>query len=86
MRTGKVAALNTSRGIAAIATEDGGYTIIELQSHWELASGDVIAWDNDYGLGSEIYKNVTKRTHAQVFVQNHDVSQSSLRAQLRLPS
>lgn len=84
MRKGKVAAANPNRGMVAIATEDGGFTIIELLSGWELEAGDVIAWENGYGLGSEIYKNLTKGTRAEVYVQNHDVSLSNLRAQLLL--
>ena len=83
-RTGKVAATNPNRGMVAILTEDGGFTIIELTSGWDLEIGDVISWANGYGLGFEPYENLTQRTRAEVFVQNHDVSRSNLQAQLLL--
>lgn len=84
MRKGRVAAANPSRGMVAIETEDGGFTIIELISDWDLEVGDDIAWANDYGLGSEVYRNLTKGVQFEVYVQNHDVNRSNLRAQLRL--
>ena len=84
MRNGKVAATNPARGMIAIATEDDGYTIIELLSEWELEKGDLVRWANDHGLGSEIYENLTKRSRAEVYVQNHGVSQSGVRGQLLL--
>jgi hypothetical protein len=39
-RNGTVAVVNPSRGMVAIATEDDGYTIIELLSDFELEVGD----------------------------------------------
>ena len=83
-RRGVVAATNPRRGMVAIATEDGGFTIIELTSEWELDVGDEITWANGYGLGHEVYENLTQQTKEEVFVQNHDVSRSNLQAQLLL--
>ncbi|QNP40204.1 hypothetical protein [Lysobacter solisilvae (ex Woo and Kim 2020)] len=70
--------------MVAIATEDSGFTIIELTSGWDLEVGDVITWANGYGLGFETYENLTQQTSEEVFVQNHDVNISNLRAQLLL--
>lgn len=81
-RSGTVAAMNPRRGMVALATEDDGYTIIELLEEWELEPGDAITWQNGYGLGSEVYVNVSKGTRAEVYVQNHGVSQAILRQQL----
>jgi hypothetical protein len=83
-RTGNVAAINADRGMVAIATEDDGFTIIELISGWDLEIGDTISWSNGYGLGSEVYENKTKGTREEVFVQNHAVNSANLRAQLLL--
>lgn len=83
-RSGTVAAMNPTRGMAAIATEDDGYTIIELLSEFELAAGDQMSWANDYGLGSERYTNVTCGVTEEVYVQNHAVNQAHLRQQLLL--
>jgi hypothetical protein len=81
-RNGTVAAMNPNRGMVALATEDDGYTIIELLSEFELEIGDRVTWENGHGLGSEIYHNVTKGTHEEVYVQNHGVSSGNLRQQL----
>lgn len=83
-RTGVVAAMNPQRGMVAIATEDDGFTIIELLSHFDLDVGDSIAWANGYGLGSEVYENVSKGVREEVYVQNHAVSRANLRQQLLL--
>ena len=83
-RSGIVAAINPNRGMVAIATEDDGYTIIELLSEFELEVGDEVTWQNGHGLGSEIYHNVTKGNYEKVYVQNHSVSSGNLRQQLLL--
>ena len=83
-RSGTVAAMNPSRGMVAIATEDDGYTIIELLSDFELEVGDEMAWENSHGLGSEIYENVTKGSREEVYVQNHAVTTANLKQQLLL--
>lgn len=84
MREGTVATMNPRRGMVGIKTDDSGYTIIELLSDWELEIGDRIAWENGYGLGSEVYQNRTRGTRAEVYVQNHDVHESILQVQLRM--
>lgn len=83
-RVGVVAEINPRRGMVAIATEDDGFTIIELLSDFELEVGDAMAWANGYGLGSEVYQNLTKSTSEDVYVQNHSVSKSNLGQQLLL--
>jgi hypothetical protein len=83
-RTGTVATINPKRGMVAIATEDDGYTIIELLSSWDLEVGDTLSWKNGYGLGSETYENLSKGTRSEVYVQNHSVTKNNLESQLRL--
>lgn len=83
-RSGTVVAINARRGMVAIKAEDGGYTIIELLSAWELDVGDELAWSEAYGLGDQIYRNLSKQTRCTVYVQNHDVSDGNLRQQLLL--
>ena len=84
VRCGVVAAMNPKRGMVAIQTEDDGYTIIELISHFDLDIGDEMAWEDGYALGSETYENRSKGICEEVFVQNHGVSASILRQQLLL--
>jgi hypothetical protein len=81
-RSGTIAVINPDRAMVAIATEDDGFTIIELLSEWNIEVGDSIEWANGHGLGDETYENVTKGSSAKVYVQNHAVSESSLREQL----
>ena len=83
-RCGVVTAMNPKRGMVAIATEDDGYTIIELLSDFDLEIGDKITWSNDYGLGSEVYTNLTKGESEEVYVPNHAVGKAILRRQLLL--
>jgi hypothetical protein len=81
-RSGTVEAINPDRGMVAIATQDDGFTIVELLSEWDIDKGDLISWANGHGLGAEIYENLTKGSRAEVYVQNHAVSESNLREQL----
>lgn len=83
-RTGTVAAINSKQGMVAIATEDDGYTIVELLSSWDLEIGDTLSWKNGHSLGSEIYENISKGTKTEVYVQNHSVTKNILHSQLRL--
>lgn len=83
-RNGTVVAMNPSRGMVAIETEDDGFTIVELLSEWDVEIGDAVVWANGYGLGSEVYENRTKRSRSTVYVQNHSVNRAILRQQLLL--
>ncbi len=80
-RKGTIAIIDPDQGAAAILTADSGYTIIELDPDWAVEIGDQIEWDNGDGLGFETYENVSKGTTGDVFVQNHEVTEKSLRLQ-----
>jgi hypothetical protein len=81
-KQGTVKGINARRGMVAIKTDDGGYTIIELSGHFEIRLGDRMGWANDYGLGGETYTNLTSGGSARVYVQNHDVPDAQVRQQL----
>ncbi len=81
-RTGTVATMNLNRGIVAIATEDDGFTIVELLSDWNLEVGDEVSWADGYGLGYAVYENLTKQSLGETFVQDHSVDHANLRQQL----
>ena len=53
-------------------------------SDWDIEAGDEMSWAAGYGLGSEVYENLTKQSREEVFVQNHAVSPANLRRQLLL--
>ena len=80
---GIVSAINPRRGMVALQTGHG-FTIIELLGNDEIEIGDELCWSDDTGLGSENYRNITKGTRFEVFVQNHWVSERQLRQQLLL--
>ena len=82
-RKGTVAVINPNSGMVAIGT-DKGFTIIELLSEFELEIGDAISWSNGFGLGHEIYENLTKNISKEVYVQNHSVNKKNLNKQLLL--
>ncbi len=78
---GVVAAINKNRGMVAIET-DNGFTIIELLGDDSMEVGNKICWENDTGLGSETYQNISKGIQFEVYVQNHWVPEHQLRQQL----
>lgn len=81
---GKVYQINPRRGMVAVLTEEGHFTIIEIMGGYDIDIGDELTWENATGLGGEQYRNVTKDEMIEVFVQNHWVGKSELRKQLLL--
>ena len=79
---GVVHSMSPRRGMVAILTESAGFTIIEMLSQDDIEIGDEMSWEDDTGLGSETYTNVTKGERFDVFVQNHWVSSKQLEQQL----
>ena len=80
-RHGNIALIDPEQAAAAILTEAFGYTIIELDPDWSVEIGDRIEWENGDALGFETYENLSKGTHGEVFVQNHEVDETALRMQ-----
>jgi hypothetical protein len=70
--------------MAAIATDQHGFTIIEMKRGDEVDVDDSISWDCGLAMGSQAYTNQTKRKQIQIYVQNHGVSQKQLKQQLLL--
>ena len=81
---GKVYQINPKRGMVAVLTENGDFTIIEIIGSYEIDIGDELTWKNATGLGSEHYRNITKNQIIEVFVQNHWVNESQLQQHLLL--
>ncbi len=78
---GEVVQVNQQRGMVAVLTNDGEYSIIELLGD-DIEVGDVLQWNGDYPLGGEAIKNVTQGMTIEVFFQNHCVPEHQLRQQL----
>ena len=77
---GAVFAMNRGRDLIAVETESG-FTIIEANTS-DFEVGDVLTWNNDTGLGPEVYRNETQGVSINVCVQNHGVRRRELRQQL----
>ena len=80
-KSGIIKKKNKKRGMIGIKTNTG-YTIVELLNDWDINIGDKIFWENDYGLGHEKYTNTSNNISTDVYVQNHDVSNSNVFNQL----
>jgi hypothetical protein len=78
---GQVVHINFQRGMVAVLTEDGEYSIIELMGD-EVEVGDALQWEGHYPLGGETIRNLTQGMPMHVFFQNHAVPKHQLREQL----
>lgn len=78
---GEVYAINVSRGMAAVKTDEAGFTIIELFDD-DLEIGDKLRWRDDTGLGDQKYFNATQECQMHVYAQNHWISHNQLSQQL----
>ena len=79
---GTIFQINPRRGMVAIETENGDYSVFENINGEEFDVGDKVYWKNDTGLGSELVENLTKGRTFDVYFENHWVSKSLLRVQL----
>ncbi len=79
---GTIFKINHRRGMVAILTENGDFSIFELLGGDPVEEGDEVSWKNDTGLGSEQLRNITQQETYEVFFQNHWVSKNQLSQQL----
>ena len=66
---GKVALINSKRGMAALITENDEYTAFEVLGPLNIEVGDTINGDLE-SLGGETWYNVTKMEEIEVFVED----------------
>lgn len=79
---GSIYEINPTRGMVAVLTEHGDFSIFEILGDDPVEKGDEVRWENDTGLGSEMLTNVTQRETYEVYFQNHWVSTNQLKQQL----
>lgn len=79
---GTVKFINPNRGMVAILTENGDYSVFELLSGDSVEVGDSVSWSDDTALGSEMLSNHSQRSRYEVYFQNHHVSPQNLKQQL----
>ena len=78
---GQVAEINYQRGMVAVLTEDGDYTILEMLEEG-IKVGDILEWPTHNPLGRETIHNLTKEIRVEVYFQNHWVNKDQLQQQL----
>ena len=81
---GKIFEINPKRGMVAVQTDNGDFSVFELLSEEDIEIGDPVHWRNDTGMGSETLTNLRSGQRFEVYFQNHWVSKSNLRKQLLL--
>jgi hypothetical protein len=82
---GVIVHINESRGMVAVATEAGDFSIFELTGGDSVAIDDVVRWNGDTPLGGATLVNDTQGERFEVYFQNHHVSRHQLRQQLLYP-
>ena len=79
---GRIVDINWKRGMVAVLTNEGGYSVFELLSTDTIEIGDEVEWKNDTSLGHTQIINKTKSDGFEVYFQNHHISKSNLKKQL----
>lgn len=80
---GIIQAINRRRGIVAVQTTDGNFSVFELLSDDPVGLGDQVHWfQARSSLGSTLLTNLTQKEMFEVNFRNHEVPESQLRRQL----
>jgi hypothetical protein len=81
--TGTVHTINRRRGLVAIKTDAGAFTIVEMTGSDPISLGDRIEWHTEEP-GVASFFNQTKAIRFAVNVHAHSVPESRVRQRLRL--
>jgi hypothetical protein len=79
---GTIYKINKPRGMVAVRTEDGDFSIFELLGADPIETGDQVSWRPDTSSGSTPLNNITQGEAYLVCFQNHMVPEIQLRQQL----
>lgn len=82
---GTIKYINSQRGMVAVFTENGDFSVFELLGGDSVEAGDIVSWKNDTALGGELLTNHTQGERFEVYFQNHYVHATQLRQQLLYP-
>lgn len=78
---GMVRYINPHRGMVAVQTADGDFSVFEsLGGDFDI--GDEVSWNAYNPLGGDEVTNHTQQTSISVFFENHNVPPSQLRSAL----
>jgi exosome complex RNA-binding protein Rrp4 len=70
---GTIKLINNPKGMLAVETEEGQYSVIELLGEYSPEVGDIVS-GNLESTGGETLRNVTQRQDWNVFIQNANES------------
>ena len=79
---GTIFRINQKRGMIAVLTLNGDYSVFENISSDKFEVGDKVSWRNDTIMGFEQITNHSSNFTTGVFFQNHCVPKSNVSAQL----
>ena len=75
---GQITFINQRRGMAAVLTSNGGFTVIELLGGYDVQIGDVVSGDLESHGGETIYNN-TQMESMDVYIQGiHCTKQNAI--------
>lgn len=70
------------RGVVAVQTADGNFSVFELLGDDPVDLGDNVFWFQATPLGSTLLTTITQQRIFEVYFQNHEVPESQLKKQL----
>ena len=76
--------INQKRGLVAVLTTDGVYSIVEPLSSADFALADAVSWVRTIPLGEGVVRNLTREDYARVCFQAHSVPKEHLAKALLL--
>lgn len=79
----RVIEINIAKALVAVLTEEGDYSIFEMLSDDEFEKGDIVVWNSTIPLGDCMIKNHTQEVNMEVYFQNHHISASAVKDQMR---
>lgn len=81
---GIVDCTNEQKGIVAVLTDDGDYSIVEPLGAGGFDLGDEVFWVEQLPLGEGVVRNLTRGGFCSVFFQDHSVTKQRLAKALQL--
>jgi len=79
---GIIHSINPRRGVVAVQTADGNFSVFELLGDDPVDLGDKVFWFQATSLGTTLLTNITQNRIFEVYFQTHGVPESQLKKQL----
>jgi hypothetical protein len=79
---GIIHSINRRRGVVAVQTAAGNFSVFELLGDDPVDIGDKVFWFQATSLGTTLLANITQNRIFEVSFQSHEVPESRLKKQL----